>query len=137
MIENQVDKAFASLLSTIDGLTVVAGMEDNEGLTTPYCVVYSNVQDTLGKNAIYKLLTVIEYVSISGPNAVADVASAMTAIDAVLTTQATGALLTAQRATLAALGLVDCQWEHIPKTQQEVGDRRRNLRELIVYAKLT
>lgn len=125
MIENLVDTAIASLLSTISGLKVVVGMEDNEpALTTPYCVVYSVVQTTEGTVVIYELLTVIEYNSISGQNEVADVETTMSAIDALLNSHP----------ALSDTGLQFIGWQGIDRTQQNVGDRRRNLRELKVIA---
>jgi hypothetical protein len=135
VIEALVDKAIASLLSTIPGLNVVVGMEDNSpNLTAPDCVVFSSVQKADGRTPIYELLTTIEYVSISGPDEVADVETTVTAIDRLLTTPPTGSLLTSLAATCAALGLTGCEWDRISRTQQDVGDRRRNIRELQVFA---
>ena len=121
MIENLVDTAIAALLATISGLKVVAGLQDNEpNLTTPYCAVYSNVVGYVGRNPLYELTTVIEYVSISGQDEAASVEATMTAIDTILNTSSLPTVL----------------WEAISRTQQEVGDRRRNIRELKVFAQL-
>jgi hypothetical protein len=133
MIELLVDKAIASLLATIDGLHVFVGFEDNEPvLETPYCVVHSVVQNADGRNPIYELVTTIEYTSISGQNGVAGVETTMTAIDTLLTTQPTSDML----AALITAGLGYLGWQNIPKTQQDVGDRRHNIRELKVFAGL-
>ncbi len=119
MIENLVDKAIAGLLSPITGLKVVVGMQDNEpALTAPFCVVYSNVQSVQAKTPIYELLTVVEYESISGADAVQDVDTMVSAIDQ--------ALMSAP-AELKIYPL---------RTQQEVGDRRRTVREYRVFAAL-
>jgi hypothetical protein len=119
MIENLVDSAVATMLSTIPGLVVVVGMQDNDpALVTPYCAVYSNVQNVEAKTPIFELLTTIEYVSISGQDTVTDVESVMTSIDSAMLTPPV---------TLKVWPL---------RTQQDVGDRRRNIREYKVFASL-
>jgi hypothetical protein len=132
VIENLVDKAIATLLGTIPGLVVVAGMQDNDPpLAAPYCAVYSVVQATVGRSAIYELLTTVEYVSISGVSEAADVAAAMTAIDTALTSTPPSGVMTA---ALAAGFVYGPAWHGFQKSQQDVGDRRRTLRELKVFA---
>jgi hypothetical protein len=122
VIENLVDTAIASLFSTIAGLKVVVGIQDNEpALTTPYCAVYSTVQGFVGRNPIYELLTTIEYVSISGQDEAADVETVMSEIDTILSTSSLPTVL----------------WESISRTQQDVGDRRRNVRELKTFASIS
>jgi hypothetical protein len=135
MIENAVDKTIALLLSTsIPGLTALAGMQDNDPpLAAPYCAVFSQVQGTVGRVPIYELLTTIEYVSVSGVSESADVAGVMTAIDLALTSAPPPAV---EDAALAAGFVYGPAWQHVQKTNQEVGDRRRNVRELKVFAQL-
>lgn len=134
MIESLVDNAIAALLRTISGLKAVAGMSDNTPeLTTPFCVVYSNVQGFVGKTPVYELLTTIEYETIPGPDSVASVAAVMSSIDSILNTQPTSAVL----AGLPLSGLTYLGWESIQRTQQEPGERRKNVRELKVFAQLS
>jgi hypothetical protein len=135
MIDNLVDSTIALLLSaSIPGLTAVAGMQDNDPpLKAPYCAVYSQVQATVGRVPIYELLTTIEYVSVSGLDEKADVSGAMTAIDTALNSVPPQAVIDA---ALAAGFVYGPAWQHVQKTNQEVGDRRRNVRELKVFAQL-
>jgi hypothetical protein len=134
MIENLVDKAIAALLATISGLNVVIGMEDPyPNLQAPFCVVHSVVDSFDGKTPVYKLLTTIEYESIPGPDSVANVVSVMSSIDTVLSTQPSGAVL----ATLPLSGMTYLAWKAINKTQQEAADRRKNVRELQVFAQMS
>jgi hypothetical protein len=116
MIEHLVDNVIATLLGSISGLKVVVGMQDNlPALETPYCVVYSSVQSVQGRIPIYELLTTVEYESISGQDMVSDVDTAITAIDAALLTPPAELLMYPLR------------------TQQDIGDRRRNVREFKVF----
>lgn len=135
MIDNLVDKTIALLLSTaIPGLTALAGMQDNDPpLAAPYCAVYSQVQGSVGRVPIYELLTTIEYVSISGVSEKADVSAIMTAIDTALSSVPAQSVIDA---ALAAGFVYGPAWQHVQKTNQEVGDRRRNVRELKVFAQL-
>jgi hypothetical protein len=131
MIDRTVDQAIASLLATIPGIKVVAGMEDNYPvLETPYLVVYSQIQSFSGRTPIYQLLTTIEYQTISGQDMVADVATVMSQVDALIGPggdhSATPGVNTA--------GLRYLAWESIDRGLQDVGDRRKNIRELLVHA---
>lgn len=133
MIEHYVDAAIASLLAQIPGLSVVVGMEDNDPpLKTPYCVVYSAVESAQGRHAIYELLTRIEYESISGLDTVTAGDQILTAIDRALTIEPEPDVL----AMVTTTGLSYLAWESIGKTLQDVGDRRRNVREIKVFAGL-
>lgn len=134
MIEALVDKAIASLLSTIQGLKVVVGMGDPFPLLkTPFCVVFSNVISFEGRTPIYSLQTTIEYETISGANTVASVQNVMSSIDTVIGTQPSALVL----AGLQTAGLTYLSWQAISKTQQDPGDRRKNVRELQVFAQLS
>lgn len=131
-IDKLVDQAFVNALRanvTIAGFQVLIGMQDMEPpLQTPYCAVFSVINRFSGRNPIYELTTTIEYVSISGQDSVANVAEIMAAIDTFLnlgTDLSTGNFAT---------GLRYLSWESITRSQQEVGDRRKNVRELVVYA---
>jgi len=131
MIENAVDQAIVSLLKRISGLVVLAGMQDNEPpLQTAWCAVYSHIERFQGRVPIYELLTTIEYQSISGQDPVSSVQNVMGQIDALLLTQPSD--LTG----LAVAPFVFLGWESIPRTQQDVGDRRKNIRELSVFAQM-
>ena len=131
MIENAVDQAIVSLLKRVPGLVVLAGMQDNEPpLTTPYCAVYSNIQRFQGRIPVYELLTTIEYQSVSGQDPIVSVQNIMSQIDNLLSNQPSD-LTGLVTAPFAYLG-----WESIPRTQQEVGDRRKNVRELQVFAQM-
>lgn len=133
MIEHYVDSAIASLLAQIPGLNVVIGMEDNDPpLEAPYCVVYSAVEAATGRHSIYELLTRIEYESISGQDTVTADQTVLTAIDKALTIEPTPEVM----ALVTTTGLSYLAWEAIGKTLQDVGDRRRNVRELKVFATL-
>ena len=140
MIDNFVDIAVASLLqastsaSGVQGLTVIVGLEDNvPDLLTPYLVIYSNVISQDAKNPVYTLKTTIDLVTLSG---VADedfVANTMTIIDNVLDNQPSPAIL----AQVNTTGLVHLSWHDIDKSTQEVGDRRKDVRELKTFAQLS
>jgi|SRR5215475_2367686 len=131
MIENAVDQAIVSLLKRVSGLVVLAGMQDNEPpLITPYCAVHSQIQRFAGRTPIYELLATIEYQSVSGQDAIANVESVMSSIDDLISVQPTDTTGLAT-APFAFLG-----WESIPRTEQDVGDRRKNIRELQVFAQL-
>jgi hypothetical protein len=131
MIDHTVDQAIASLLATISGLKVVVGMADNYPvLETPYLAVYSQIQGFSGRIPIYELLTTIEYQTISGQDMVSDVENVMSQIDALIgpggDRSATPGVNTA--------GLRYLAWESIDRGIQEPGDRRKNIRELLVRA---
>jgi hypothetical protein len=129
-IDKLVDQAIANALAgSISGLKVLIGMQDMEPvLETPYCAVFSVLNRFTGRTPIYELMTTIEYVSISGQDTVAEVSSAMTSIDTLIST---GADLSGFN---FAPGLRYLAWESINRSQQEVGDRRKNIRELLVRA---
>ena len=134
MIDRFVDKAIASLLATIQGLKVLIGAEDIEPpLAVPFCVVYSDVEAMTGRKPIYHLLTRIEYNSIAGLDAMAQTEPAMTAIDNLISP---GGDYSSNSAVSAA-GLVYLAWEAIARSSQEFGDRRKNVRELLVQAQLS
>ena len=131
MIDRTVDKAIASFLGTIPGLSVVVGAEDNYPvLETPYLVIYSNINGFTGRIPIYELLTTIEYQSISGQDLVANVENIMSQVDALIGPggdhSATPGVNTS--------GLSYLAWESISRGVQDVGDRRKNIRELLVRA---
>jgi hypothetical protein len=131
MIDHTVDQAIASLLATIPGLVIVVGMEDNYPvLQTPYLVIYSQIQGFSGRAPIYRLLTTIEYQTISGQDMVANVENVMAQVDALIGPggdhSATPGVNT--------VGLRYLAWESIDRGMQEVGDRRKNIRELLVHA---
>jgi hypothetical protein len=131
MIDHTVDQAIASLLATIPGLVVVVGAEDNYPvLQTPYLVVYSQIQGFSGRTPIYRLLTTIEYQTISGQDMVSDVENVMSQVDALI---GPGGDHSATPGVNAA-GLRYLSWESIDRGLQDVGDRRKNIRELLVYA---
>jgi hypothetical protein len=135
MVEYLVDQAISALISaSVPGLTALAGLQDDEGVSTPYCAVYSRVEAVEGRTAVFQLLTTVELVSISGQDPVAYVNATMTAIDRALTTQPSPLVLASLPLSNFAYGPT---WEHIPRTANEVGDRRRNVRELQVYASLS
>lgn len=132
MIENAVDQAIVSLLQRIPGLVVLAGMQDMEPpLTTPYCAVYSNIQRFQGRKPVYELLCTIEYQTISGQDPATSVENIMTQIDNLISVQPSD-LTGLATAPFAFLG-----WESIPRSEQNVGDRRKNIRELHVFAQMT
>jgi len=131
MIDRLVDKAVASLLSTISGLKVLVGAEDIEpALETPFCVVHSDIQSMTGRTPVYSLLTRIEYNSIAGQDSMASTDPVMTSIDSLV---GPGGDYSANPAVSAA-GLAYLAWESIPRSSQEFGDRRKNIRELAVKA---
>jgi hypothetical protein len=131
MIDRTVDQAIASLLATIPGLKVVVGMEDNyPALETPYLAVYSQIQGFSGRTPIYQLLTTIEYQTVSGQDMVANVETVMGQIDALIGPGG-------DRSTMPGIntaGLRFLAWESIDRGLQEPGDRRKNIRELLVHA---
>lgn len=132
MIERYIDTAIANLLRTISGLQVYEGLQDNEPpLETPYCAVFSNVTEVTGRLPVYSLLTVIEYVTVSGQDIAANVIGVMTQIDKLI---GPGADYTG---TVPTPGLNGCRWEAIGRSEQQVGDRRKVIRELAVKATLT
>lgn len=131
MIDRLVDQAIASLLEQIPGLKVSVGMEDNYPvLETPYCVVYSNITRFTGRKPIYELITLIEYVTISGQDLAANVENILSQIDRLISPGAD------YSGTVTTTGLRSLLWESINRSQQEIGDRRRNTRELLVRATL-
>ena len=133
MIENAVDQAIVSLLQTIPGLDVLAGMQDNEPpLQTAYCAVHSNIQRFQGRTPVYELLTTIEYQSISGQDPVTQIENIMSQIDQVIATQPSNTVL----AGLDTAPFLFLGWESIPRSEQNVGDRRKNVRELQVFAQM-
>jgi hypothetical protein len=135
MVEHLVDQAISALLAaSVPGLTALPGLQDDEGVQTPFCAVYSRVEEVNGKTAVFMLLTTVELVSISGQDPVAYVNATMTAIDRALTTQPSPLVLATLPLSNFSYGPT---WEHIPRTQNEVGDRRRSIRELHVYAALS
>ena len=132
MIERYVDTAIANLLRTISGLQVFEGLQDNEPpLGTPYCAVFSNVVEITGRLPVYALLTTIEYVTVSGQDTAQNVIAIMTQIDKLI---GPGANYTG---TIPTPGLNGCRWESIGRSEQQVGDRRKVIRELAVKATLT
>jgi hypothetical protein len=134
MIDRFVDKAIASLLATIQGLKVLVGAEDIEpALAVPFCVVYSDVTAMTGRTPIYHLLTRVEYNSIAGLDTMAQTEPMMTAIDNLISP---GGDYSSNPAVSAA-GLVYLAWEAIARSSQEFGDRRKNVRELLVQAQLS
>ena len=131
MIDRLVDKAIASLLGTIAGLKVLIGAEDIEpALTVPFCVVYSEITSMTGRKPIYAVLTRVEYNSVAGFDNMAQTEADMTAIDGLISP---GGDYSSNPAVSAA-GLVYLAWEAIARTTQEWGDRRKNVRELLVKA---
>lgn len=131
MIDRLVDKAVASLLGTISGLTVFVGAEDIEPeLLTPFCVVHSEITGFSGRTPIYNLTTRIEYNSIAGQDPMTATDAVMTSIDGLI---GPGADYTGNSAIVAA-GLKFLVWEAIARSSQEFGDRRKNIRELLVKA---
>lgn len=131
MIDRLVDQAIASLLERIPGLNVLVGVEDNYPvLQTPYCVVYSNINRFSGRKPIYELTTMIEYVTISGQDLAANVENVLTQIDQLISPGAD------YSGTVTTTGLRSLLWEGINRSQQEVGDRRKNIRELLVRVTL-
>lgn len=134
MIDRLVDKAVASLLGTIAGLKVLVGAEDIEpALETPFCVVHSDIQAITGREPIYSLVTRIEYNSIAGQDPIGSTDPVMTAIDSLI---GPGGNYSAKPGVSAA-GLLYLAWESIPRSSQEFGDRRKNIRELSVKAQLS
>ena len=129
-IDKLVDQALANMLAgLITGLKVLIGMQEIEPvLETPYCAVFSVLNRFTGRTPIYELMTTIEYVTISGQDTVANVAQIMAQIDTLLNT---GHDLSDFG---FAPGLNYLAWESINRSQQEVGDRRKNIRELLVRA---
>ena len=131
MIDRFVDKAIASLLETIQGLKVLVGAEDIEpALAVPFCVVYSDVAGMTGRKPIYHLVTRIEYNSVAGFDNMAQTEATMSAIDKLISP---GGDYSSNPAVSAA-GLVYLAWEAIGRSSQEFGDRRKNVRELLVKA---
>jgi hypothetical protein len=132
MIEQLADTAIVNLLrASVPGLNVTAGLADNDPeLQTPCAVVYSVIEESVGRNPVAKLKTTIEYYSVSGQDAAFDVAATMTLIDAALSTAPTAEIIEA----LPPTGLRFLGWAPLPKTNQEVGDRRKTIRELTVFA---
>jgi hypothetical protein len=131
MIDRLVDKAIASLLATIQGLKILVGAEDIEpALEVPFCVVYSEITAMTGRKPIYHLTTRLEYNSIAGLDAMAQTEPMMTSIDSLISP---GGDYSANPAVSAA-GLVYLAWEAIGRSSQEWGDRRKNIRELLVKA---
>jgi len=131
MIDHIVDLAIASLLATIPGLKVVVGMGDNYPiLETPYLAVYSQIQGFSGRTPIYHLLTTIEYQTISGQDMVSDVETVMSQVDALI---GPGGDHSATPG-VSTVGLRYLGWESIDRGLQEPGDRRKNIRELLVRA---
>jgi hypothetical protein len=134
MIENLVDKVFVALLQTISGLSVYPGMGDNSpALQAPFCVVWSDIESYEGREPVFTLKTTIEYESIPGVDTVNNVESVMSSIDHVLSNQPSGGVISGL--PLSAFNLF-C-WEEIQSSKQEPGDRRKNIRELKVFAQLT
>jgi hypothetical protein len=133
VIENLVDQAIVSLLQTLPGLNVVPGLSnDVPALTTPYAVVFSEVVNRDGRDPVFELKTTVKLETVSGQTEIADVQSWMTAIDSVLSTQPSDALMH----SLVTQGLKFIGWDGIPRTVQDVGERRQNIRELQVFAAL-
>jgi hypothetical protein len=138
MIDNLVDVAVASLLkastSGVQGLTVVEGIEDNvPDLVTPYLVVYSAVQKEDAKTPVYTLKTTIELVTLSGVADETFVSNTMSVIDAALNNTPSPAVM----AQVQTAGLSHLSWHSIDKSTQEIGDRRKDVRELITFASLS
>jgi hypothetical protein len=134
MIDRLVDKAVASLLETISGLSVFVGAEDNEPqLQTPFCVVWSNVTAVSGREPVYSLETQIEYNSISGQDPIATTENIMSQIDALISP---GGNYSGQAGIVTA-GLKYLAWESLARSQESVGDRRKNMRALLVHAQMT
>jgi hypothetical protein len=140
MIDNLVDAAVATLLkatlasSGYTTVTVIEGIEDNmPDLVTPYLVTYSNVISHEGKTPVYKLNTKIDLVTLSGISEEVFVANVMSVVDATLNNQPSPAIL----AQINTTGLSLLWWQAIAKSTQEVGDRRRDVRELETIAQLS
>lgn len=134
MIDRLVDKAIASLLGTISGLEVEIGAEDIEpALTTPFCVVHSEITGFSGRKPIYNLISHVEYNSIAGQDSMVQTDSMMTQIDGLM---GPGGNYSSNPAVSAA-GLSFLAWESINRSSQEYGDRRKNIRELLVKAQPT
>jgi hypothetical protein len=130
-IDRTVDQAIASLLATVPGLVVVVGAEDNYPvLQTPYLVVYSQIQGFSGRVPIYRLLTTIEYQTISGQDMVTDVETVMGQIDVLIGPGGDHSSMPG----VNAAGLRYLGWESIDRGLQDVGDRRKNIRELLLHA---
>jgi len=131
MIDRLVDKAIASLLATIQGLKVFVGAEDIEpALAVPFCVVYSDITTMTGRTPIYSLTTHVEYNSIAGLDTMTQTESDMTAIDNLISP---GGNYTTKPG-VSATGLSYLAWEAVARSSQEWGDRRKNVRELLVKA---
>jgi hypothetical protein len=131
MIDRLVDKAVASLLGTISGLVVHVGAEDIEpALEVPFCAVHSEITGMTGRKPIYAVLTRIEYNSVAGLDPMAQIDPTMTAIDNLISP---GGDYSSNPA-ISAAGLIYLAWEAIARTTQEFGDRRKNVRELLVKA---
>jgi hypothetical protein len=131
MIDRLVDKAIASLLKTIPGLQVHVGAEDiDPALEAPFCVVHSEITAMAGRKPIYSLTSRIEYNSIAGLDPMTQTEPAMTAIDNLISP---GGDYSHNQAVSAA-GLAFLGWEAIGRSNQEWGDRRKNVRELAVKA---
>jgi len=135
MIDNDVDNAIASLLAAsltaIAGLTIVAGLQDNlPALQTPYLAVYSNIEKYEGRTHVFTLKTCVEYVSLSGVENKTTVHDTMSAVDATLGTPPTAPIL----ALVVTTGLKYLSWEAVERSTQDIGDRRNNKREFIVFS---
>ena len=134
MIDRLVDQAIASLLATIAGLKVFAGAEDiDPALVAPFCVVYSDITAMSGRTPIYSLLSRIEYNSIAGLDTIANTQSIMTQIDSLISPGGNYS----STPGVSTSGLNYLAWEAVGRSSQEWGDRRKNLRELLVKAQIT
>ena len=134
MIDRLVDQAIASLLGTISGLKVFVGAEDIEPpLQTPFCAVHSEVTAMSGREPVYHLTSFIEYNSIAGQDEISTVDSTMAAIDSLI---GPGGDYSGNPG-ISATGLKYLAWESINRSSQEYGDRRKNIREVLVRAQLT
>ena len=134
MIDRLVDKAIVSLLATITGLKVYVGASDIEpALAVPFCAVYSEITAMTGRKPVYSLTTHIEYNSVAGLDAMTQTDADMTAIDNLISP---GGNYSASPG-VSATGLSYLAWEAIARTSQEWGDRRKNVRELLVKAQPT
>ena len=135
MIDNLVDNALATLLRAsltgIAGLSVVTGIQDNmPDLETPYLVIYSDIEKAEANKPVFTLKTIIEYVTLSGIEGQATIQTTMTAVDAALSNTP----LPAIEAQVVTTGLRYLAWQAIERSQENVGDRRKNVRELTVFA---
>jgi hypothetical protein len=140
-IDRAVDLALQSYLqasvgsgSGMGSVTIVTGEEDNyPNLTCPYLVIYSNVESFIASNPIFTLTSTIELVTVQGETPTADVDGFMNQVDFALTNETPTQEVMSQTVTT---GLSFLGWQAISKTQQNVGEKRSNVRQLVVHAKL-